>query len=87
MVSNPNEILKAEQHFIWNYTGLGKLVYTATKQNYFLSKNCQNYPMFKNQCVIIISQFKNAKKLALLTFKNTKSRGNDGITSVFYKSF
>ena len=46
MVSNPNEILITEQHFIWNYT---VLVYTATKENYFSSKNCQNY-VHKSMC-------------------------------------
>ena len=66
MIPNPNEIIKAEQHFIWNYTVLGKQVYTATKQNYFSSKNCQIYLMTKNQCVIMISQFKNAKNHCLL---------------------
>ena len=35
MIPNPNEIIKAEQHFIWNYTVLGKQVYTATKQTLF----------------------------------------------------
>ena len=66
MISNPNEILKAEQHFIWNYIVLGKLVYTATKKNYFSNKKCPNYLMTKNQSGIMISQLRNVTKHCLL---------------------
>ena len=58
IISNPTEILKAKQHCIGNYIVLGTLANTAMKQNYFSIKNCLNYLMTKNYCVIMISQLK-----------------------------
>ena len=66
IISNPTEILIAEQLFMGNYILLGKLAYTAMKQNYFSTKNCLNYLMTKNYCVIMISQLKNAMMHCLL---------------------
>ena len=86
IISNPTEILKAEQHFYRELYSSRKSSIHSDEAKLFFD---QELPQLSNDQKLICDNDISIKECydALLTFKNNKSPGNDGLTSEFYKSF
>ena len=86
IISNPTEILKAEQHFYRELYSSRKNSIHSDEAKLFFD---QDLPQLSNDQKLKCDNDISIKEChdALLTFKNNKSPGNDGLTSEFYKSF
>ena len=86
IISNPTEIIKAEQHFYRELYSSWNTSIHSDEAKLFLD---QELPQISHDQKLLCDNDMSIKEChdALLTFKNNKSPGNDGLTSEFYKSF